>query len=106
MIKKIIAVLLTGVFVLMAATERVSAFIQQDLDRLLDSNECRDCDLSGSNLMNADLTGADLEGANFEGANLAGAKLMLADLAGASFKNANLEDTIFSGSDLHMVGQV
>ncbi|MBD1881572.1 DUF928 domain-containing protein [Coleofasciculus sp. FACHB-T130] len=57
----------------------------EHLKRLLETNKCLNCDLSGANLMGARLVAADLRGANLSGANLSGA-----DLSGANLTNANL----------------
>lgn len=61
-----------------------------NVSRLLETNECVRCDLSG-----ADLSGADLAAANLEGANLTNADLSEANLTGAYLVSANLE-----GADL------
>ncbi len=97
----------------------------QNIELLLDSNQCYGCnlagaDLQGENLEEADLEGADLsnallqnadlEGANLKGANLSGANLTDADLSeadcykavliDADLTNANLENTLLDDADL------
>ncbi|MFM6203890.1 MAG: pentapeptide repeat-containing protein, partial [Planktothrix sp.] len=68
---------------------------QRDVERLMSTNQCQQCDLSGSNLAEAKLEGADLLGANLEKANLRGANLKGADLS-----SANLIEADLSGADL------
>jgi uncharacterized protein YjbI with pentapeptide repeats len=69
--------------------------VQENFQRLVETNSCRDCDLAGAVLNRVDLSGADLEGAN-----LAGAQLYLATLVGANLKNANLQGAALGGADL------
>jgi Pentapeptide repeats (8 copies) len=70
----------------------------KDLQRLLTTNRCEGCDLSGVNLIGVDLSNAQLQGAKLNAANLAGADLSGADLTkvsavGTSFMGANLQKT-------------
>jgi uncharacterized protein YjbI with pentapeptide repeats len=65
------------------------------LQRLLKTNQCVNCDLSGANLedtnlFGASLVGANLTGANLKGANLGSANLTETNLTGAKLNNANL----------------
>ena len=81
-----------------------------DLNQLLESKKCIQCDLSSSGLVHANLVGADLTGANLinanlsqanlAGANLSGANLTGASLYGANLSGANLTDAILTGTDL------
>ncbi len=71
-----------------------------DIKRLLKTNDCQGCDLSGVNLAGADLSynklqNADLRGANLDGVNLRQTDLRHANLDGASLRNANLISTDF-----------
>lgn len=68
---------------------------RENLDVLIKTNSCRDCDLSGLNLNRMDLSGADLEGAD-----LSLSKLFLVDLSQANLKNAKLNGAVFGGADL------
>ena len=77
-----------------------AAFVQADLDRTLQTNECRKCDLSGANLAGMDLTKAKLEGANLSRADLSKASLRMADLAGASLAVAMLSGAVLEAADL------
>ena len=69
------------VFALAAfATSPSMAFDVQQIQQLLTTNICENCDLVGAdlrrkNLSNANLRGADLTGANLRGADLRGAIL-------------------------------
>ncbi|WP_457575691.1 pentapeptide repeat-containing protein [Desulfomarina sp.] len=65
------------------------------MQRLIKTNSCRGCDLSGVNLNRVDLSHADLEGANLEQA-----RLYLTDLSSANLRNANLKGVVFGGTDL------
>lgn len=78
----------------------VFAYAQADLERLLETNECRHCDLSGAPLAHKQLNKAILEGANMQGADLSGASLRMADLAGVDFQGANLTLTVLEAADL------
>jgi uncharacterized protein YjbI with pentapeptide repeats len=73
--------------------------------QLLQTGECRGCDLTRANLRNANLRDAQLNGANLTGANLSGANLTEADLnsatlRGANLAGANLDDTDFTEANL------
>ena len=76
-----------------------------DLNQLLGSKKCPQCDLSDAGLVQANLTGADLTQANLAGANLSqanlkGANLRGANLAGASLHGANLAGANLLGANL------
>ena len=51
-----------------------SAFDPADLQKLMDTNECSNCNLNYANLTNAKLGGANLRGAYLEDADLLGAE--------------------------------
>ncbi len=69
--------------------------VEQNFNRLIQTNSCPGCDLAGAVLTRVNLAGADLSGAN-----LAGAKLNLADLSGANLSGANLQGASLGGADL------
>jgi tetratricopeptide (TPR) repeat protein len=76
-----------------------------DLNQLLGTKKCSQCDLSNAGLVQADLTGSDLikanlAGANLSQANLKGADLRGADLAGTSLYGANLTGANLTGANL------
>ena len=83
---------------------------QQDLIQLLESNQCRSCQLSDVDLTHADLRDADLQRARLQRTNLSQARLDGADLSGsdlsftsfqgASLRGANLRNSRLMGTDL------
>jgi tetratricopeptide (TPR) repeat protein len=102
--------LLAIVVLLTAIAVPVQAENLSDLNQLLGTKKCPQCDLSNTGLVQADLTGSHLAGANLAGANLSqanlkGADLRGADLAGtslygANLTGANLTDANLTGTDL------
>ncbi|WP_211942252.1 pentapeptide repeat-containing protein [Cylindrospermopsis raciborskii] len=76
------------------------AYSQSDLDRLLETRECPECDLSDADLSDAYLRRADLTGANLRGAKLKHAKLKDADLSDADLSGAYLRGADLTGADL------
>ena len=71
-----------------------------DLNQLLSTKKCSQCDLSNSGLVQANLTGADLMQANLTGANLSQANLMGANLIGANLAGASLHGANLTGANL------
>ncbi|MEN8198443.1 MAG: pentapeptide repeat-containing protein [Thermodesulfobacteriota bacterium] len=69
--------------------------VQVNIDALLESKSCPQCDLSGS-----DLSRMDLSGANLQGADLSRAKMFLTDLSEANLQNCDLRGAAFGGADL------
>ncbi|MEM7797322.1 MAG: pentapeptide repeat-containing protein, partial [Cyanobacteria bacterium P01_C01_bin.118] len=63
--------------------------------QLLQTNSCKNCDLSDANLAGLDLRDANLQGANLSGANLTATQLIRANL-----KDANLQNTLLLSTDL------
>ncbi|MEA5472019.1 pentapeptide repeat-containing protein [Spirulina sp. 06S082] len=74
--------------------------VQNPVDRLLSTGQCRGCDLSGVDLSEAHLIGADLRDANLEGAMLVRTNLEGADLTGANLTDADLTEAMLSDSIL------
>lgn len=72
-----------------------SVTAKENLDILIKTKSCKNCDLGGLNLTRMDLSGADLEGAD-----LSSAKLYLVNLSKANLRNAKLIGAIFGGADL------
>jgi uncharacterized protein YjbI with pentapeptide repeats len=66
-----------------------------DLNKLLDTNLCRRCDLSGANLSGAKLNGVEMHKANLKSVNL-----NRAELRGAILRRANLIDANLIEADL------
>lgn len=78
---------------------------QRNLEKLLKTKECQNCNLSGVNLNGANLSNAKLYDANLRGAvlsraNLYHAKLRNSSLADAKLDNANLYQANLSDADL------
>ena len=71
-----------------------------NIEQLLETKECKYCDLSNADLSGVDLEGANLVGANLQGANLKEANLEVAYLLGANLENADLTDADFTGVNL------
>ncbi len=85
------------------SAESVTA--KENLEKLIKTNSCRGCDLSGVNLIRVDLADADLEGADLSKSemylvNLSRANLRNADLRGVAFGGADLADADLRGADL------
>lgn len=72
-------------------SESKPAEVTKNVERLLETNECPECDLRNADLTDANLIGANLEGANLEGANLAEVNLTRAYLLGANLKDTDLQ---------------
>lgn len=71
-----------------------------DLNQLLNTKKCSQCDLSNAGLVQANLTGSDLVEANLAGANLSQANLMGANLAGANLTGTSLHGANLTGANL------
>ncbi len=89
---------LIAFFVISAST--CGAFSVADLQRLLATGDCRNCDLSGAVLIHYQLPESDLSGANLSGANLTDSWLAGADLSDADLSGAILISTSLAGADL------
>ena len=97
--------LLAVIATLTAIAVPVQAESLSDLNQLLGSQKCSQCDLSDAGLVQANLVGADLVQANLAGANLSqanlkGANLRGANLAGTSLYGANLTGANLTGANL------
>ncbi|MEL6495048.1 MAG: pentapeptide repeat-containing protein [Cyanobacteria bacterium J06623_7] len=97
--------ILVFITIFTAITTPVKAESFSDLNQLLATKKCSQCDLSDaglvqSNLVGADLTEANLVGANLSQANLKGANLTGANLAGTSLHGANLTGANLAGANL------
>ena len=71
-----------GCLLLMGLSLQGCGLFKSDLDKLLETKECQECDLSGANLTEARLDGANLTGASLKEANLTDAVLFAANLDG------------------------
>ncbi|MGF1591470.1 MAG: pentapeptide repeat-containing protein [Pleurocapsa sp.] len=101
------SLLLTGITILTTITVSVPTQAESlsDLNQLLSTNKCAQCDLTNAGLVQANLTGSDLvqanlAGANLSQANLAGANLQGANLTGTSLHGANLQGANLTGANL------
>ncbi|MBT5434952.1 MAG: pentapeptide repeat-containing protein [Rhodospirillaceae bacterium] len=74
-----------------------AAYDEADLQRLMKTNVCVDCDLSGADLSGMNLGGANLTGADLSDANLRGADLSQAVVDRAVLTSADLGDTNLMG---------
>ena len=72
-----------------------SVTAQQNLQQLISTRICRECDLSG-----LDLTRLDLSGVDMEGSDLSHTKLSLTNLSNANLKKTKLNGAILGGTDL------
>ena len=102
-------------FALISSTTSAPAAPKGDaaLIQLLQTQECRQCQLQDVNLVHAQLQDADLEGAKLkranlsqarlDGANLRGADLSFTSLHGASLRGAKLQGSKLLGTDLREV---
>jgi tetratricopeptide (TPR) repeat protein len=91
----LIATLITSVISLPSQAESLS-----DLNQLLNTKKCSQCDLSNSGLVQANLIGVDLAQANLIGANLSQANLTGADLRGTNLTGASLYGANLTGANL------
>ncbi len=91
----LIATLTTTVISLPSQAESLS-----DLNQLLNTKKCSQCDLSNSGLVQANLIGVDLAQANLVGANLSQANLTGADLRGANLTGTSLYGANLTGANL------
>ncbi|MDB3945566.1 pentapeptide repeat-containing protein [Gammaproteobacteria bacterium] len=82
-------------FMFLASSQSVVAYLDDDLQRLLKTKSCPGCNLS-----QADLVGLNLRGANLRGANLRGADLRGANLREAQLDRANIDESDLFGADL------
>ena len=96
---------LFSLFIALNLSQLALAYDMADLNKLLDTNLCRRCDLSGANLSGAKLNGVEMHKANLKAANLSraelrGAILRRADLIEANLTETNLREAKLSGAFL------
>ena len=100
-------------FLVSVISQTVLAYVAEDVQRLLETNSCEQCDLSQANLREVDLKYANLSGADLTGANLTAADLGHANIDGSNFSgaglshaqldNVNLKSATFRGANLSNV---
>jgi uncharacterized protein YjbI with pentapeptide repeats len=78
----------------------ITTEIENNVDKLIETKSCPECDLSDANLTGADLTGANLGRAILFLTNLSDADLTNANLYGADLQAANLTEANLTGADL------
>lgn len=71
-----------------------------NVQRLILTNQCRRCDLVGTDLSKIHLIGADLRGALLTGANLSWSNLEGADFTGAHLAGANFTGAFLTNASL------
>jgi len=72
---------------------------ETNLERLLRTKECRECDFTNTkSLSGLDLSGVDLTGANLAGSNLYRTNFTGADLSRALFDDTSTERAVFTGA--------
>ncbi|MBE9065695.1 pentapeptide repeat-containing protein [Leptolyngbya cf. ectocarpi LEGE 11479] len=82
-------VAVTAFTLTLAHSSTAQAVDENDLKRLIETNECPGCDLQEADLRRLNLTGANLEGANLREANFFYAILDGANLSGADLRATN-----------------
>jgi uncharacterized protein YjbI with pentapeptide repeats len=112
---KTVAVLVATMLCVLLTGSVAYGFNHADIDTLMETKQCANCDLSeanlvglivvdrdldGSNLSGADLTGADLSGTDASGVNLSGAKLAGAKLNGTDLSGSNLSGADLTGASI------
>lgn len=78
----------------------VKADNPEHVQRLMATNQCEFCDLSGASFTGSDLSNAKLKGANLANANLSGVILANTDFTGANLANANLSNAVLNGANI------
>ena len=76
------------------------AYSDADLQKLMTTGSCLECDLSGAVLIHMKLSGADLKNANLTSANLTDTYLVGANLERANLSRAILTSTNLAGANL------
>ncbi|HEY9887322.1 MAG TPA: pentapeptide repeat-containing protein, partial [Candidatus Obscuribacterales bacterium] len=85
----------------LGASQPSWAAIQEDIDLLIETNECPVCILDGADLSDRDLSGANLKIATLTDANLSGAKLLRANLMLAYMDGVNLSNADLTGAQMN-----
>ena len=90
--------ILFSLFMGLALSQPVWAYKEVDLEKLLKTNSCPGCDLSGAVLNRANLEGANLHRAHLSNANLLKANLTHTNLSRANLFDANLREANVKGA--------
>lgn len=99
---KVFGIAAVGVLVCLLGMDQAGAWNQADLDKLLETGFCRECNLARADLSRAKLLSVDVQGSNLGMANLSGADLREAKLGGVDLSGADLSGAYLSGADLYM----
>ncbi len=92
---KLLTILTAALVLATIPAAKAQADSASDLKKLLTTNRCEGCDLSGVNLIGIDLSNAQLQGAKLNAANLSGA-----DLSGANLTKVSAVGTSLVGANL------
>lgn len=76
------------------------SYSEADLQKLMTTGSCANCNLSGADLSKKTLSGADLSGANLKEANLTNANLNQANLTSANLTGATVTNANMVGASL------
>ena len=82
----------TALVAFLFVNDSVQAAKRRDVDQLLETKECAECNLRGARLAGAELNGANLQSADLSQSNLRGVKLSGADLLTANLAEADLQE--------------
>ena len=77
------------------------SYSEEDLKKLLKTNICINCDLSGADFKKADFSYSNLQGSNLNGANLWRANFSNSNLKNCSIEQANLKRVNFKNANLN-----
>ena len=77
------------------------SYSEEDLEKLLKTNTCINCDLSGADFKKANFSYANLQGSNLNGANLWRADFSNSNLKNCSIEQANLKRVNFKNANLN-----
>lgn len=92
--------LLATCAIAVSTAAKTEAANPDQVQRLLKTNQCPNCDLSGADLKDTNLFGANLANANLKGANLSGSNLGFANLTNVDATGANLTGTYLDRATL------
>jgi uncharacterized protein YjbI with pentapeptide repeats len=77
------------------SAEELSAQVKKNIQQVMTTGRCNNCNLAGANFNRAELSQVDLSGADLHNATF-----FLANLTNANFRNANLQGAEFGGADI------
>ncbi len=97
---RFLAVTAMAALVCLLTIGQAGAWEQDDLDKLIETNACENCNLSGVELISRDLENAQLSGADLSDAKLTSANLDNADLSGTDLRSATLINASFIAANL------